>query len=267
MGRALAIWLRLLGAAVAGQMSFRQSFLLELGGRFGVTMLELIGVIAVFDHIDALAGWTRWEVAYLYGMASMALGLAELLADGLKDMTELVRQGTLDGILVRPVSPLVQVLGRRFRLHHLGRLLQGALVTGTSLVLLRWSPGPVALLMLLVNVLGTATVFFAVFLFAAATKIHTVESKEAFNAFTYGGVQMAQFPLPVYPDWLRWLFLFAVPVGFTAYFPALLVLGKVDTLGFGPLAPWLAPAVAGAFLGLSLLWWRSSLNHYQSTGS
>lgn len=263
----MSIWWRLLTASLAGQMSYRTSFLLETFGRFNVTMLELVGVIVLFDHIDALAGWTRWEVAYLYGMASMSLAVAELLTDGLKEMTELVRNGTFDGILVRPVSPLVQILGRRCRPFLLGRLLQGILVAAAALWLLSWKPAPVPLLMVFVNVGSTAVVFGAVLVAAAATKIRTVESKEAFNAFTYGGVQMAQFPLTVYPDWLRGLFLYAIPIGYTAYFPALLVLGKPDQIGFGPLAPWLAPVVAGAFLGLSLLWWRSCIDYYQSTGS
>lgn len=267
MGRELRIWARLLGAALAGQMSYRQSFLLEMIGRFWVTMLELIGVIAVFEHIDALAGWTRWEVTYLYGMASMALAAAELLTDGLRSMPELVRLGTLDALLVRPVSPLVQVLGSQCRPYHLGRLLQGLVIVGASLSLMGWDPSPVQCLMLLVNVMSTATVFGAVFLAAAATAVFTVQSKEAFNAFTYGGVQMAQFPLTVYPRWMQMLFLFAIPIGFTAYFPALVVLGKPDVLGFGPLAPWLAPLVAAGFLALAGLWWRVALDHYQSTGS
>ena len=267
MVRHFQLWATFLGASLAGQLSYRQSFVLETVGRFFLTLLELGGVLVLFDHVDGLAGWTKWEVAYLYGAASLALGIAEILTDGLRDMPELVRQGALDGILVRPVSPLIQVMGRQCRPFHLGRVLQGACILTAALVLQGWSPGFVEVAMILVTVLCTATVFSAVFLAGAATTIYTVQAAEAFNAFTYGGVNMAQFPLPIYPDWLRTLFVFVVPVGYTMYFPSLLVLGKPDALGFGPLAPWLAPLVAAGFLALALGWWAYALNHYRSTGS
>ena len=263
----LTVWLRLLQASIMGQLSYRRSFLLEVVGRFVLTTLELVAVVALFQHIDALAGWTQWEVVYLYGMASLALGLSELFTDGLNQMGELVRQGTLDGILVRPVSPLMQVLGRQCRPFHLGRALQGVLAMGLALASLGWVPTATGAAMLVVNVLATATVFAALFVAGAATQVYTVQSAEAFNAFTYGGVQMAQYPLPVYPRWLQGLFVFAVPVGFTAYFPAVALLGKPDVFGLGPAAPWLAPVVAALYFGLAVLWWRRALNHYQSTGS
>ena len=265
--RGLRVWLLLLAASLKGQMSYRSSFLLEVVGRFAVTTLELVAVLVLFTHVDGLGGWTRWEVVYLYGVASLSLGLAELFTDGLRDMPELIRLGTFDGILVRPVAPLAQVLGRQCRPLHLGRAAQGGLALGLAFTNLDVAFGLLELTMLVVNIASSVVVFSGIFIAGAATGVFTVDSAEAFNAFTYGGVQMTQYPLPIYRPWLRWLFVFAVPVGYTSYFPALVVLGKDDALGFGPLAPWMAPVVAAAFLGLSTRWWAFAVNHYRSTGS
>lgn len=248
-------------------MSYRSSFLLEVVGRFAVTGLELVAVLVLFNHIDGLGGWTRWEVVYLYGVGSLSLGLAELMTDGLKDMPDLIRLGTFDGILVRPVTPLVQVLGRQCRPLHLGRTGQGVLALGLALTHLDVTLDTLQWTMFAINVASSAVVFASIFIAGAATSVFTVDSAEAFNAFTYGGVQMTQYPLPIYRPWLRWVFVFAVPVGYASYFPALVVLGKHDALGFGSLAPWMAPVVALAFLWLCTRWWTFAVNRYRSTGA
>ena len=263
----LAIWARLMGASLAGQLTYRRSFLLEVAGRFTLTFLELVAVFVMFQRIDSLGGFTKWEVVYLYGIASISLGFAELLTDGLNDMTSLVRQGTLDGVLVRPVSPLLQILGRQCRPLHAGRILQGALALIWGLVALQWTGGPLQIAMLVLNVVATTIVFAAIFVMGAATKVFTIQSAEAFSAFTYGGVQLAQFPLSVYPRWLQRLFVFAVPLGLTSYAPALVVLGKPPDPWLGETAPFLVPLVAAAFVTVALLWWRYAIDHYQSTGS
>ncbi len=263
----LGVWMRLVGASLTGQLTYRRSFVLETVGRFVLTFLELLAVFVLFDRVDAIGGFTKWEVVYLYGVASLALGIAELLTDGLNDMTALVRQGTLDGVLVRPLSPLLQILGRKFHPLHAGRILQGLVALVWALTSLGWVPTPGLLGVLLLNVGSTAAVFAGIFVMAAATKVFTIQSAEAFAAFTHGGVQLAQFPLTVYPRWLQRLFVYIVPVGMTTYAPALVVLGRQPDPFLGPLAPWLVPVVAVAFVGVALLWWRIALDHYQSTGS
>ncbi len=264
---AFRLWLRLLSASLKSQMSYRRSFVMEIFGRFVVTAFELITVFVLFTHIDALGGWTRWEVVYLYGVAALSLGLAELMTDGLNEMPELIRSGTFDGVLVRPVSPLVQVLGRQCRPVHLGRIAQGGLALSLALLQLEVDYGPAQATMLLINVMGTTLVFAGIFIASAATTVFTVESSEAFNAFTYGGVEMARYPLSIYGRIMRGLFLFVVPVGYTVYFPALIVLGKTDDLGGGPIAPWAAPIVAALFLAVCLRFWTFAVDRYQSTGS
>ncbi|MEO0605339.1 MAG: ABC-2 family transporter protein, partial [Myxococcota bacterium] len=157
------VWLRLLAASLTAQLTYRRSFLLEILGRFVLTFLELVAVLVLFDRVDAIGSFTKWEVVYLYGVASVGLGTAELLTDGLNDMTTLVRQGTLDGVLVRPVSPLLQILGRQCRPLHAGRVLQGLLAIVWGLVELSWTPSPLQLGMLVVNLSCTTAVFAAIF--------------------------------------------------------------------------------------------------------
>lgn len=263
----MRVWFHLLAASLQAQLAYRRSFLLEATGRFAVTTLELVAVIVMFDHVRDLAGWGRWEVVYLYGVASLSLGLAELLTDGLRDMPDLVRTGTFDGVLVRPAPALVQVLGRQCRPHHSGRIACGALALGAGLAGSGAVLGLAQRVMVVVNVASAAVVYGALFVIGAASCVWTVQSTELLNAFTYGGVQMTQLPVPIYRPWLRAVFLWIVPVGFASYFPAVVVLGKSDPLGLPAWTGWLAPAVSATFLVFSLVLWSAAVRRYRSTGS
>jgi ABC-2 type transport system permease protein len=261
------VWLTLLGASLKAQLAYRRSFLLEVFGRFWVTGLELVAVFVLIDHVEELGGFDRSEIVYLYGVASLSLGLADLLTDGVNDMPELIRLGTFDALLVRPAPILIQVLARQCRLQHAGRALQGALALAWALWTLPWAPGPLEVAMLAVNVLGATAVYAAVFVAEGATCIFTVQASELFSAFSYGGVEMARYPVSIYERWLRSIFLWIVPVGFVSYFPALVVLGHPDALGLPAFLPYLAPIVAAAFLAVAVAYWSFAVNRYRSTGS
>ena len=252
----MTVYLSLISASVRTQLAYRRSFVLEVLGRFVITGLELAAVYVLFSHIDSLAGWSRHEVIYLFGIGSLSLGLSELLTDGLKDMPELVRTGTFDRLLVRPFSPLLQLMTRRCRLMHLGRIAQGLLALTLALSVTPHRLGALEVGTLMVSVVA-----------GAATTVFTVQSAEAFHAFTYGGLQMSQYPLTAYKTWLQVLFVAVIPVGFVSYFPALVVLHKPDALGLPGWLPALTPVVALSFAYLALRYWRFCVAHYQSTGS
>ena len=74
--RAMSLYAALWTASLMSQLSYRASFWLEIVGRFGITSLELLAVFILFQHIDALGGWSRAEVVYLYGVASLVLSAA-----------------------------------------------------------------------------------------------------------------------------------------------------------------------------------------------
>ena len=248
------------------QFAYTTSFWLEAVGKFWVTSLELVAVFVVFGHVEGLGGFGRWDVVYLYGVASISLGLAELFTDGLNQMPELVREGTLDGILVRPVSPLLQILGRQCRPLHIGRTAQGGLALAVAL---SHHPGLSAgqAAMVGLNVAGSIAVYAGLFVAEAAAMVFTVQSAEAFSAFTYGGAQMSQYPVSIYRPWVRRIFLYAVPVGAVCYLPALVVLDRPDPLGFPRWVSYVAPLAGVGFLGACLGAWRGALSRYTGTGS
>jgi ABC-2 type transport system permease protein len=172
-----------------------------------------------------------------------------------------------DRLLLRPRSTVVQLAGYEFTLRRIGRLAQGLLVLAWASATLEidWTVARLGLVAF--TVVGGAFLFYGLIVLQATLAFWTTETLEIINAVTYGGVGAAQYPLVIYSEWFRVLFTYVIPLACISYYPALAILGRVDTLGSTPLFQWLSPAVGIAFLGVSLIIWQFGVKHYKSTGS
>lgn len=265
----VGVYLRLVGATIQGQLHYRASFLLQLVSTAAGTLTELLAIVILFSRFHELAGWRVGEVALLYGLVSIAWALTDMVGGGLEQTGRLIRAGDFDRLLTRPLPVLPQLLATDFQLRRLGRASQGAVAILLAQLWLglgvRWTLAKI--FALVAAIASTGIVFFSVLVIAAAVTFWTIENSEAQNIFTYGGVELGSYPIPIYGTWLRYAFLYLVPLGLTSYEPVLFILGKPDPLGLPVLLRFTAPLVAAAFLSLALGCWRLGLRRYQSTGS
>lgn len=259
-GFIVAMWVR-------STMAYRTSFVLMVLGNFVTTLLDFLAILIMFTHIDELGGFTLPEVAFLYGTASAAFGIADLLLGSFDRIGSRVRDGTVDTLLVRPVPVLAQVAADRFALRRIGRLLQGLLVLGwaVSQLDIAWSPGK--LLMLPVLLVSGAAIFGSVFVLGGAFQFWAQDAAEVQNSFTYGGTTMLQYPPTIFAGELLRGVTFVVPLAFVNWLPALHVLGRDDPLGLPGWLDYASPAVAALCCGVAGVVWRAGLRAYQSTGS
>jgi ABC-2 type transport system permease protein len=267
MRDAVRLYFRLAAASLRGQMQYRASFALRSLGQFTAVGIEFLGVWALFDRFGAIRGWRVEEVALLFGLVNVAFALAESFGRGFSTFSALVRTGDFDRVLLRPRSTAFQVACREFEFLRAGRLLVGLAMLAWSAPALRatWTVAKAALLA--GTIAGGACVFYGLFVLQATLCFWTVESLEIMNTVTYGGTEVAQYPLSLYRDWFRRFFTFVVPLAFVSYVPtgALLERPTVPTL---PLAVrWASPLAGVVFLLIALRVWRLGERRYQSTGS
>ena len=263
----LALYARLVGAQLRGQMQYRVSFLLALLGSFLVNLIEFGVVVVIFTRIPLLVGWSLPETALLYGLSATAFAVAEVFASALDRFQVHIVQGTFDRVMVRPRGALFQVIAEDFALRRFGRVGQGVLVLVFALQLLAitWDVQRVAVLVLALA--SAIVIYFSIFVLGAAFCFRTVQGKEATHVLSYGGDALAQYPLDIYQGVVRRFFTFVVPLAFVSYEPALYLLDRPDPLGLPAFTGLLSP-VAALVMGL-LAWvgWQQGVRHYQSTGS
>lgn len=264
----LRLYGRYAAASVRAQMQYPTSFLLLALGQFLTTIIEFVGIWALFDRFQNLMDWTLPQVALFYGIANTTYALADMISRGFDVFgPEFVKTGNFDRFLLRPRSTLLQILGYEFRLIRLGRLLQGVLVLGIAIALLNLSWGAREFALLCAAMAGGVALFLGLVVLQATLAFWTVESLEIAHTLTYGGVFAAQYPMAIYSQWFRGFFTFVVPLSCVAYFPVIGILGIDDPLGAPAWFLHLSPLAGFLFLAASLAVWRLGVRHYTSTGS
>lgn len=263
----LAICWRIASLRLRGQMEYRSSFLMQIFGSFIINFTELIGILILFSRFDRLGGWNVHQVVFLFGVSQIVFSIADTISNGIQTVPTLIREGEFDRVLIRPVASYLQAVVSDVSLRHLGMLIQGLGIFIYSIATLdiTWTVGKVALLA--VAIVSGVALFAALFTVEAILSFWTVNSIEAINAFTYGGSDLAQYPLHIFDRAIRWLFLWIVPIGFVVYYPALAILGLPDPLGLPGFAPYIAPLMALLFCAVIGYAWQVGIRHYRSTGS
>jgi viologen exporter family transport system permease protein len=262
-----AVYRRLIAARLEAQLKYKRSFILQTIGNLFITSIELVTIFILFKHFDSLGGWTRGEIAFLYGLSAVSFGFAQVIGAGFDRFSYLVLRGEFDLLLVRPVGILTQVVGSELVIRYVGRSIQGMFAFGLALYLtdVTWTAGKV--LMVMIIVLSTIVVFLSVLMLQATMCFWTTETTEIANSFTYGGNTISQYPLQIFDAWLRRLFILIVPLGLTIFMPALYILDKPNPFGLSQASSFVAPLAAIVFAIIALQFWAIGIRHYRSTGS
>ena len=252
---------------IRSALAYPASFALMLVSSALITATDFVAVVLMFSHIRSFGGFTLGEMALLYGTASMALGLADLVTGSIERVGQRIRTGELDVWLIRPVPAFIQAIADDFALRRVGRPMQAAvvLVVGIGLLDLDWTVAKGIVLAL--SLVTGSVIFAAIFVLGAAFQFVSIDSAEVANSFTYGGQQLTQYPLSIFGREIVRAVTFVVPLAFENYYPVLFILGKPAPLGLPSWIGLLAPVVAVVMTALASAAWQGGLRRYRSTGS
>ncbi|MFE9744970.1 ABC transporter permease [Saccharothrix saharensis] len=262
-----SVYLKLVGARLRGQMSYRTSFVLQCVAQAVNQLAELAIILVLFDRVGALGGFSVREVVLMYAIAGTAFGIADMVAGQLDELPTYIRTGTFDVLLLRPLGTLAQMMASDLHLRKVGRIVAGlgAMAYALSHNDIAWSPGVVALVV--VAPISGAVIFSSIWVAANAVCFWVVDGQELANTVTYGSNAFTSYPATVYGPWLRRFFAFVIPGAFVAYYPSLALLDRPDPLGGPAFLGWVSPLVAAAAAVVAGLVWRTAVRHYRGTGS
>lgn len=261
----MSIYWKLSLAYLRGQMQHRGSFVMSVTRNLISSLGDLMRLVLLGVSFGAMGHWTGAQIAVLYGIITVSFAVASALGAGLFSFSGLIKRGDFDRLLLRPCGTMTQVLGGKFDLTRLGRLTAGVMGLIWGIAHLDTTFGMPQAAMLVLCIFSGVLLFLGILMIQGGTCFWTIEGMEAFNAITYGGVAMASYPLEVYKDELRDLFLYVIPLGCLNYLPCAVLFGK--SLPYPAFTAYLAPMAGGAYLLLGWCVWRAGLRHYRSSGA
>ena len=265
MARTLTVIPHLVGMFVRTRLEYPGAMLLawlSQAASYGA-MYTAIGLIV--SRFGTLGGWTWADMALLLSFHLLAYSTgASFSFTQFRVMEDMVRLGTMDALLVKPISPWTYLVFSGLNIGYTGHIVLALGLMGWALtqVDIGWSV-PTALYFMATLVSG-ALVVCALMTMIGATALVWVRSRHLYQIF-FGFWELARYPLVIFPMPIQLLLLTIVPLGFISTVPVAVLLDKPVPL----LGDWAGPAclLAGPVMVLlAMLHWRWCLRNYQGAG-
>ncbi len=257
----MKLYLKFLSIHLRSAMTYRASFFLSCLGHLLITTNVFLSVVFLLDRFDSIGGYTLPQLSLCYAVILAATSLAECFGRGIDVFHRLLSDARFDRIMVRPRSPLFQVLCQEMKPTMLARVLQAAvmLVWAVGSGAVAWTPAKALVLTLMI--LCGAAVFFGLYLINACICFFTLEHVETLNIFLDGPREYGKYPFGVYGKPVLLILTFLVPLALVQHWPLQFLFDR------GPAWYGLLPVASLLFLIPCALLWRLGVRHYRSTGS
>lgn len=262
----LSSYVRMALAQARSQMQYRFNFVasmismvLTYGGQF----VSLFWLTQRFQSID---GWRLEEIVVLYALAILAWGFAVSFFFSLHGFEDQIRQGTFDRALLRPINPLLTVLGSQSPIAGMGQFIFSiaAFLFAVRAADIRLTLPK--LIYLLLTAVGGGLILGATIICVATIAFWTTRTYVFYWSLVFPARQLINYPVSIYHRALQIILTLVVPFAFINYFPAHVLLDRTSQLSF-PLMAWATPAVGALAITAAYGFWSLGTRAYSSTGN
>lgn len=247
---------------LARAMEFRAQFLAGIIGYAIWTGVTLVFIQAVFGNLGAVRGWSLDKIWVLYGtfvvLESLCYGL---LGPNMWRFSGMVRDGSLDLALTRPVNVQFFVSARYIDPNGVLNAVVGIALVTVGLSRLGHWPTLGQWLQWVLH-LGIGFVLAYSLWFAFVTVAIWAVKLDGISVIFDPMMQLARFPVDIYPRKLVLFFTVGIPVAFLTTYPTQALIGEGR-----PIWVLSGGALAAVMLGASNLWFRFALKSYGSASS
>jgi ABC-2 type transport system permease protein len=246
--------------AIAAELEYRINFVIAAVSSIGNLAGSLFGLFLFYRTGYTFAGW-RWEEAIVVlGIFTILEGFSTtFLAPNLSKIVEHVQNGTLDFVLLKPISSQFWLSARVISPWGFPNL-----VFGFCILLYAGSKLGLALSNYLLTLIPLTFGFislYSIWFMLGATSIWFVKIYNVTEVLR-GLMEAGRYPMAAYPASYRFFFTFVVPIAFLTTVPAEALLGRGE-------AVWI---IGASFLAIVLLYasnkfWKFALRFYTSASS
>ncbi len=238
-------------------LAYRVNLALEVMQMIVVAGTSVAAVLVLFTYTTVMNGWTLGQMIVLLGVYYVVQGAEELVMQpSFERFMEHVREGTLDFILLKPVSAQFMVSFRHFQTVQVLQVVLGLVITVVGVLRLAGTVTVASALSFALTLACGFVLIYALLLVLSTLAFWFVRVDNLLAIF-WAFIDAGRFPVDIYPGWLRITMSTVIPVGIAVTVPAKAIAGLVDPQ---TVALVLAATVA-AFL-ISRAFWRRGLRAY-----
>jgi len=261
--RYLGIYAALAKNSVAREMGFKSNFLLWIVVDSLWFALQVCFISVLYLHTDAIGSWTKWQVVLLIAASNFIQQIFQaLFLVNLTNLSELVRQGKLDFLLLLPANTRFIISCRQVDLGGFFNATAAACVMFYAAHQLQLHPTFWQIAGFLALCLLGVMIHYSLMLLLAAVCFWTVKAQGIVWGY-YNLFNIARLPDAAFRGFFRAFFTFAVPMLIVANVPVKLLADKLSS----PFEMLLLVAMAAACFVFSSWFWKRSVRNYTSASS
>ncbi len=271
----LRVFLTFARNSLVRDMTFRANFLIETISSLSWLIMNLGFYVLVFHYtpsIGANTGWGKYEfflflaTTHLINSTVQALFMANV-----DEFSELIRTGSLDFALLKPIDTQFLVSLQRIDWSSTGNLVFGLCLLGFALTKVDYVPGPAQLLLYPLYLACGVALFYSLMIMLASISVWLGRNQTLYDFWFYI-TNFARYPMEIYSGPyglpLRRVFTFVIPVLIVVNVPARLLVRPLSPQQPGE---WLLPgfAVFATLASLLVSRWvfNRALGSYRSASS
>ena len=219
-------WLHL-RVGVMNELQYRANFVIQLIQSLVAIGTGLVVLSLIFDRTDQLDGWTRPQLLVVMGVFTLVGGLIGFAIEpNMGRVMADIERGTFDYVLTKPVDSQLLASLREFRIWRLTDAVVGLIVLIWGLAQLDTDFGPAEIGGFTVTLVAGMLLIYCLWLVLTAGAFWVVRMDMVQELFT-GLYRAGQYPVTVYPMWLRVMLTYLVPLGFAITVPSESLTGRL----------------------------------------
>ena len=238
-------------------MEYRADFFTRIIASLLGLLTTIGGLSIAFSYTSHIQGWSFAQVTVLVGVYYLMDGIIEMfIAPNMREIMVKVRDGTLDFVLLKPVSAQFMATFRTLNIWRIANVVVGLGITIYAISNLSLSVGINEAAGFAITLAAGAAIVYSFWLCLVTLTFWFVKL-ENIEQIIWQAFESGRYPIQIYPAWLRATLTYGIPVAFIITVPAQALSGRTD-LSFAGIA--VLVGVAAVFL--SSAFWRFGLKHY-----
>lgn len=257
----MSLYLSFLKNSLKEMLIYRIDCIVGIFSGFVVELVSLIFLLVVFQNTESIAGWNFQQIMLLYGITRIPIGIQGYCFDGLFDIgPKFIKNGDFDKILLRPVHPLISIIGESRDFVALADVIVGLGITIYMLIQLSIPITALLIIKIMFFSIVGALIVGAINTIFSISSFWTYRSNEVIWSF-YRMYTFTEYPITIYNTFIRILITIILPFAFVAYYPTMAY------LGFNTYMIYISPVVAIVLWIIAIKIWNLGLKKYRSTGT
>lgn len=209
----IKLFLQYASQYIKTKLEYRGDFIVGLLSDLSLQAVNLIFILVVFGHTQALKGWSREEVIFIYGFFLVPFAIFSAFFNIWDFNDRYIIKGEMDRILTRPIHSLFQIILERMELESLIGAITGMIVMGYAAVELQLSFYWYDFFLFLLMVGGGALVYGGIFVTLASLGFWS-DAKSSIMPLMYNIGNYGRYPVNIYNRVIRFILTFVLPFAF-----------------------------------------------------